>query len=478
MPKEEDFKAELRRALVSQEPTRLDAVRDLLRQKANPNLQGAAKELSPLRLGLKHGDPELCRLLLLHQADPAPALNDARQTSEPAELEPAEVILKWALASCRAADDDDASVLQVMEDAAADAAKCHDFHSLGLALASLEVAGGDGEACAARPGRRLLDLCASNAGLASLRGDRGQAAARATTRVLIGWGAELQPSEGETPLQLALRSARAADAIPRSEPARTLLEEGADVEQPHPETGETLLMEAAREGDFVACELLLEFRADPLRRRRDDKTAITLASRDDVPRQVLLTLRSALTRALVEESFECEDQLPAVAGPAAAKRRSASGAFSKMAATESTADTAETVTRRRSTPGAFSKQSAEDRTTTPISDQAKSLSFGESESETRLDETDEAPSRAPCFSMSEVDQEMFNSAEGLLNQVDLEEAYDDDWTVHNFPPRFSPPSSDAGERMDMRSEVHGAADGYPMESNWPEQKGQMLQVVG
>lgn len=391
------------------------------------------------------------RRSLLSQADTHAALNDARLLSSNETTAAAGVILKWA-------SDDPSSVLEVIEAAAADAARSHDVHSLGLALASLEVGGGDGEACVSkrRGNGHLLHWCARNAGL---RGGR-IGAARATMRALIGWGADLQECDqsGKTPLQLAL-----ASQPPRSlELARTLLEEGANPEQPQADQ-ETLLMKAAQDGDFASCELLLEFRADPLRRRQDGQTAITLASREDVPRQVLLALRSALTRDLAEESIGSDPS--AAAGRVAGSRRSSAGAFSRMANHEDRPK----KQVARSTPGAFSKLQSSDELTTPLSDQAKSLSFAESECETRLgDETDEAPSRTALFSMSDVDQEMYGSAEGLLNQVDLEEAYEDDWTVQTLPRRVSPRGD--GERSQV-------GDCHPLEPKWSKLP-HALEVVG
>eukprot|EP00434_Breviolum_minutum_P024807 symbB.v1.2.021909.t1/scaffold1920.1/size100294/3 len=403
MSKHEDFEVEFHRAFSNQEATRLDVVKECLRQKADPNQEFYQDEAnvpsSPLQLALRHGDAELCRLLLLYQADTKAVLNDAATLSG----EAAEVILNWV-------SEDYASILEVLEAAAVDAAKSHDVHSLGLALASLEVAGGDGENCVSKQRGshgNLLHVCARNGGLAGLRGRPGGLSARATARALIGWGVDLQeaPSGGPRSFELA----------------RTLLEEGADPEQPGADQ-ETLLMQAAREGDYQSCELLLEFQADPLRRRKDGQTAITLASHEEVPRQVLLTLRSALTRDLTDESI---GNIEEAASRSASSRRSL-GVFSRM--TNHAEDTP--MPKRRSTPGAFSKMQTSEELTPPLSDQAKSLSFAESECETRLgDDTDEAPSRAALFSMSDVDQEMYSSAEGLLNQVDLEEAYDDDWTA-------------------------------------------------
>ena len=455
MSKHEDFEVEFHRAFSNQEATRLDVVKECLRQKADPNQEfGVGDEAnvpsSPLQLALRHGDAELCRLLLLYQADTKAVLNDAATLSG----EAAEVILNWV-------SEDYASILEVLEAAAVDAAKSHDVHSLGLALASLEVAGGDGEICVSKQRGshgNLLHVCARNGGLAGLRGRPGGLSARATARALIGWGVDLQEVDetGKTPLQLAL----APSGGPRSfELARTLLEEGADPEQPGADQ-ETLLMQAAREGDYQSCELLLEFQADPLRRRKDGQTAITLASHEEVPRQVLLTLRSALTRDLTDESI---GNIEEAASRSASSRRSL-GVFSRM--TNHAEDTP--MPKRRSTPGAFSKMQTSEELTPPLSDQAKSLSFAESECETRLgDDTDEAPSRAALFSMSDVDQEMYSSAEGLLNQVDLEEAYEDDWTAQANVTHFASdePFVELG-------------DG-PLESKWSQlSEHKILEVAG
>jgi len=90
---------------------------------------------------------------------------------------------------------------------------------------------------------------------------------------------------GETPLLLALRAAaelRAlADAHPNNgdglELVRLLLERRADSNATDPPSGETALMEAADYGDFTMCRLLLDFRADPLRRSVKGLTARHLA---------------------------------------------------------------------------------------------------------------------------------------------------------------------------------------------------------
>jgi len=462
MSKQEDFEIEFKRALSSQEATRLDVVKERLRHKADPNQEFLAGDAanapsSLLQLALGNGDAELCRLLLLHQADTQAVLNEAQEMScKEGMREAAEVILNWV-------SNDYTLVLKILEDAALDAAKSHDIHSLGVALASLEVAGGDGQTCVSKQRGscgNLLHSCARNAGLAALRGRQGGMSARATARALIGWGADLQEVDatGKTPLQLALAP---SSEWPRSfDLARTLLEEGADPEQPGTDH-ETLLMQAAREGDFQSCELLLEFRADPLRRRKDGQT--------DVPRQVLLTLRSALTRDLAEESVG-NIQDPSATGRSASSRRSL-GVFSRMA--NSTEDPP--MPKRRSTPGAFSKLQTSEELTPPLSDQAKSLSLGESECETRLgDETDDAPLRTALFSMSDVDQEMYSSAEGLLNQVDLEEAYEDDWTVQaGLTRHFSPRSDDVQRSVEIE-------DGYPLEPKWSSQlrEQKILEVVG
>jgi len=384
-------------------------------------------------------------------------------------------------------------VLENLQAWAADAARCHDAQSLGWALSSLDVAGGDAERCVAEGAGdgSLLHICARSSGLAASRGGRGSHGARSTARALVGWGAQPdQPDpSGETPLQLALRRPLGGGAA--KEPAKALLEVNADPDQiARPGTDETLLMEAAREGDLATCELLLEHRADPLKRRADGHTAITLASRPGCSRQVLMTLRSALTRDLAQESGE---ETPAIAShpraglaPAeapAASRRTAPGPFSKMAkATAVSSDGKAPPARRRTSFGAFSKlakpsldekaperQPAEE-LPTPSSDKVQSMSLAESESETRPgDDTDEGPSRTTLFSMSDIDQEMC-SAEGILNQVDIEEAYDDDWTVRPLPAEWHPP------RGQENAEAH---HGYTSNS-WGEglPESSALQVAG
>jgi len=78
-----------------------------------------------------------------------------------------------------------------------------------------------------------------------------------------------------------------------SEPARALLEARADVERVDPLTRETLLMQAAKEGDLVACKLLLEHRADPLRQNAQSQNAINLCAHRP---EVAMLLRSSLVR--------------------------------------------------------------------------------------------------------------------------------------------------------------------------------------
>jgi len=495
MSRQEEFDKELVRVEASQDrddPTRLDVIRECLRQKADPNLLQEDGRL-PLQIAMGGGDVELCRLLLLYQADPQPQLSAANPITStadtPEKCAAAELVLKWA-----AGEPDD--VLELLETSAADAARCHDAHALGFALSALEVAGGDAEQCVQgrEGGESLLHVCARAAGVSALRGGRGPNCARKTARALVGWGGvpDQPNANGETPLQLAFQSLPASSGL--LEPAKALLEVEADPNQPaRPGTDETLLMEAVREGDLAACELLLEFRADPLKRRQDGQTAITLASQPGAARQVLLTLRSALTREMADESCK-EPAVPSRAGlvsqatPTPSRRRS--GPFSKLAAVAPPTDTVAPA-RRRTSFETFSKlskpsldekpldrQSTED-LITPSSDQVKSMSFAESESETRPgDDTDEGPARATLFSMSDVDQEMC-SAEGLLNQVDLEETYDDDWTVHFQPawlPQYSPEDRDA--RESRGAEEAPGRQGYS--NSWSEAlpESAALQVAG
>jgi len=398
-----------------EETVRLEVIRALLSQKADPNqhlpvtaaadTEGPAiapEELvavaSVLTLALERGEPELCRLLLLHQADPGPAVPRARNLkrssgSASPEQECAALVLAWA-------SGDVPAVLTSLEDLAADAARAHDAGLLGLALASLDVAGGNAETCASRctagyRGGSLLHLCAREAGRAQLGASQR---ARLTARALMGWGAmpDEQNDDGETPLQLALRSIRTAasmqvggSACSSSEPAKSLLEAGADAEQVCAGSEETLLMQAAREGDAAACQLLLEFAADPLRRSASGATAISLAGQPEV----LLVLRTALTKDAIAELEE-----------APSFRARAAGAFS----------------------GRLQSRAALD------SDDG--------------DDSHEPPSaatRARRFSMSYVDQEMCSS-EGLLNQVDLEESYEDDWNAKTFHSDWAHPEDHQG----------------------------------
>ncbi|CAE8597518.1 unnamed protein product, partial [Polarella glacialis] len=178
-------------------------------------------------------------------------------------------------------------------------------------------------------------------------------------------------------------------ACSSSEPAKSLLEAGADAEQVCAGSEETLLMQAAREGDAAACQLLLEFAADPLRRSASGATAISLAGQPEV----LLVLRTALTKDAIAELEE-----------APSFRARAAGAFS----------------------GRLQSRAALD------SDDG--------------DDSHEPPSaatRARRFSMSYVDQEMCSS-EGLLNQVDLEESYEDDWNAKTFHSDWAHPEDHQG----------------------------------
>eukprot|EP00913_Durusdinium_trenchii_P034610 g32380.t1 len=214
-------------------------------------------------------------------------------------------------------------------------------------------------------------------------------------RALIGWGADLQECDqsGKTPLQLAL-----ASQPPRSlELARTLLEEH-----------RTWALTAFSSFYF------LKLGGVGARNPRDRLG------------QVLLALRSALTRDLAEESIGSDPS--AAAGRVAGSRRSSAGAFSRMANHEDRPK----KQVARSTPGAFSKLQSSDELTTPLSDQARS--------------------GLPARSF----QEMYGSAEGLLNQVDLEEAYEDDWTVQTLPRRVSPRGD--GERSQVG--VRGLASSW------------------
>jgi len=233
----------------------------------------------------------------------------------------------------------------------------------------------------------LLHLCAVGAG--QLPGPGAEAAARLTARALLGWGVPVdgRSEKDETALQLALRAmhsvarggaAGGAPAVP-VEPARTLLEARADVEAVDPHTQETLLMQAAKEGNIAACRILLDFGADPLRQNAEGRTAINLCA--DRP-EVALLLRTSLIRRSGEPGALL------AAGPAEAKGL---------------------AQPRR--PGALDMSGGK----------AGAGDDGQAKAPT--------PAKTPLarFSLSERDQEPC-SAEGLLNQVDLEESYEGDWT--------------------------------------------------
>eukprot|EP00930_Biecheleria_cincta_P029987 TRINITY_DN20804_c0_g1_i1.p1 TRINITY_DN20804_c0_g1~~TRINITY_DN20804_c0_g1_i1.p1 ORF type:complete len:468 (-),score=101.24 TRINITY_DN20804_c0_g1_i1:58-1461(-) len=465
----QDLGLELRQAVAGQ--VKLTIIRELLSRKADPNQVGdsLAEFPLPLQSALESGQPELCRLLLLYQADPKPLLQRAKDLSIAVDAsaekkECAELVQKWDEDDC-----DTAGMLAMLEDFAADAARAHDVSALGRALASLDVAGGDAESCATKNNEgcgSLLHVCASSVG------HGGDLAARATARALIGWGAlpDCRNTAGKTPLQLALQVSResvaqqsngqtgaSSSSSARREPARTLLESGADPEQSASAgSGETLLMEAARAGDVVACELLLEFGADPLRRGTAGQTAITLASEPNVPSQVLMLLRTALTRGLHEElpgSVQPLPQLATGSKMSGGRTRTAAGAFSKMT-THSTSDSGQPDIQRIQTAPPKMMMSMDD----------DDDDFG---SPSRM------PAHARLFSMSH-EQEMA-SAEGLLNQVDLEEAYEDDWNVASLAePKWSPRSD--GPEPD--TEKDDSNNGYPGEPSWNESGGRPLRVAG
>jgi len=131
------------------------------------------------------------------------------------------------------------------------------------------------------------------------------------------------PAEGrnekdETALLFAMRAMHSKlrgrvagkPVVVPAEPARALLEARADVETVDPQTQETLLMQAAKEGDLMACRLLLEYRADPLRQNLQGQNAINLCSNRP---EVALLLRSSLVSSRGEAEAAAEETEPAPA---------------------------------------------------------------------------------------------------------------------------------------------------------------------
>mmetsp|Transcript_13380 Transcript_13380/g.30559 ORF Transcript_13380/g.30559 Transcript_13380/m.30559 type:complete len:159 (-) Transcript_13380:116-592(-) len=141
---------------------------------------------------------------------------------------------------------------------------------------------------------------------------------------------------------------------------------------------ETLLIQAVREGDKLAVELLLEFRADPLRQNIHGKSAISLSA--DRP-ELLLLLRTTMVRVAT----------------AVAEVEGAAGARSGISRPKHSEDGND-----KSKPG-------------------------------------NSPERENMhFSMADSKDMEESTAEGILNQLDLEESYDHDWTT---PKNGKPPSS-------------------------------------
>lgn len=359
---------ELHRAL---EGENVKVVRDLLSRKADPNAPSARGQ-SPLEMTAEKDSLALCRLLLVYQADPESLVSS---DGLPAKSETVELVRSWG-------QGDVPTVFGALEECVIDAASAHDVSLLGLALASMDIAGGDAEQVAALLDERqntLLHLCAQGTGQSQLA--TAEAAARLTARLLLGWGVPVdgRNDKDETALLFAMRAmhskvrgrAGGASTVVPAEPARALLEARADVETVDPMTRETLLMQAAKEGDLTACRLLLECRADPLRPNLQGQNAINLCAHRP---EVAMLLRSSLVRRNGEaESLQDDPQAQQLQN---------------------------------------SPIGREDSFSTPL---PKEVSMSSEVEIIKMDGND-------------LDQEEAGSIQGILNQVDLEESYESiDW---------------------------------------------------
>lgn len=369
--------SELRRALLRGDGP--GVVRGLLGRKADPNVP-IAEGQTPLYLAVERDDATLCRLLLVYQADTSRVFSSRVSI---ANTEVAKLVWGWDRG-------DVARVLAVLEGVVIDAAEAHDVTLLRVALASIEIAGGNSEHSTLwmdEQKNSLLHRCVQKTGL--VYGRQAEALAAATTRALLALGllVDGRNQQDETALMIAIREMNTLVrcgvdriAVPL-EPARTLLEARADIELVYPQTRETVLMQAAQEGNLVACELLLEFGADPHQQNAQGKMALDLSA--DHPE-----VQSLLHAALVERS-------PAPAALMGCRQSEVCVQASRLrhSALHSTGSDA----------GRWRAAGA------------NAISAG---------------GKAPInrFSLIEKDQE-FCSVEGVLNQVDLEESYDTDWNT-------------------------------------------------
>lgn len=247
---------ELRRAVLEGD---VEATQRLLSRKADPNTTVSFRDSSEtlLEIAVRQDSEPICRLLLVCQAEPS--VQCERPSSSTS------LVNMWA----RGDPSDVPVVLASLEALVRAAVDSHDVTLLGLSLATLEVAGGDTQQCTSqldREGRSLLHRCAARSAV----DERGEAAARLTARTLLGFGCSANGSALDTqeaPLLIAVRAR--AGRLPDSssgfmEPARALLEARGDVEGVD-EAGMMPIMLAVMQGDVEACQLLMDFGADPWR---------------------------------------------------------------------------------------------------------------------------------------------------------------------------------------------------------------------
>lgn len=362
------MEAELRHAVLA---GNVEATQRLLSRKADPNTMSSGQD-TLLKIAVRQDSAPLCRLLLVSQADPV-------QDSTAFFASPsASLVHAWARGDLPV-------VLSTLEAAVGVAAGSHDVALLGLSLASFEVAGGDLSripSCLDSQGRSLLHLCAACA----VTGERGEAAARLTARMLLNVGCSANDTgleALESPLLAAIlaRGLRPVHALAGAvEPARALLEARADVEDIDDE-GTTPIMMAVKQGDLEACQLLIDFGADPWRRSQTTgQSAMDLAAGQPA-------VIRALSAHLAAHGAVVQDPL-------------AHAVKSVLAG--------QPLSRRSSEPGPaiFSLDTAES-------------------------DVKRARSRSLLFTMAVEDNgdvEGLASSDGLLNQIDLEESYETEWS--------------------------------------------------
>lgn len=302
--------AALRRSIL--EGAEVRVVGEMLRCNADPNA-GADDDPPLLSLAAKAGETSVCRLLLAYQADPrSPLESELRSLACEGDTKaPAQLIFAWRHGIVDV-------VLETLQELIVEATACCDVALLDRALASLEVVGGDPEHFMAQldaNGSSLFHVCAER----PVCNEHEAIAARLTARTLAGWDVPLNSCNlrGETPLAVAMRavhrgaSGSGAGGVAHKEfslscPASStheralalasvLLEAGADADTLDVISGETLLMQAVREGHCASCRLLVDYSADALWRNAEHQTPISLArNRPDI----LELLRGSLSRCL------------------------------------------------------------------------------------------------------------------------------------------------------------------------------------